>query len=292
MPFSDAAEIYRRSSDLLEIEVLPLLGARLHRIRVRGHDVLLTPPDVHAHRSETFFWGAYNMAPWCNRLATGPVKVGERTVDLQPNFRDGSAIHGQVYDRPWTTVGDGEWRVSGGDDGWPWQYEVSLKVTADGPTVTVDQQVRNLSSEDMPAGVGLHPWFAGRPLVAIQGEVVYPSNTDSPPLPQPVAGDWDLRKLDKMKIGLDATWADIRQPAVMLDWPDYRLRAVMTSNSTTPHITAANPADIFGIAIEPQTHAPQGLRRLLNGEPGSLAWLAPKAALSHSIAISFEPYGG
>ena len=84
--------------DQLELSVLPALGARLHSLRFAGHELLLTPSDPNRHADDPFFWGAFVMAPWCNRVAPGPLVVGESEVNLAPNFRDGSAIHGQVYD--------------------------------------------------------------------------------------------------------------------------------------------------------------------------------------------------
>jgi galactose mutarotase-like enzyme len=144
----------------------------------------------------------------------------------------------------------------------------------------------------MPAGVGLHPWFIGRPEVAIRADEVYTTNSASPPLPRPVSGAWDLRQLGEMEIGLDATWANVGQPAVSLDWRDLGVRATMTSDAATLHITAANPSEFAAIAIEPQTHAPHGLRRLLAGQPGALTWLEPGDVLSHTIEMSFESYGG
>ena len=86
----------------LEVVVLPEAGARLHRLRAFGHDVLLTPDDPATHLADPFFWGAYVMAPWCNRIEARPTRIGAREVDLASNFPDGTAIHGQVYARPWT----------------------------------------------------------------------------------------------------------------------------------------------------------------------------------------------
>jgi galactose mutarotase-like enzyme len=54
------------------------------------------------------------------------------------------------------------------------------------------------------------------------------------------------------------------------------------------HVTAANASDVQAIAVEPQTHAPQGLRRLLNGEPGALAWIQPGDELELPITIDFD----
>ena len=104
-------------SDEMEVVVLPEQGARLHRIRAFGHDLLRTPDDVDAHAADPFFWGAYVMAPWCNRARTGPMAVAGRTTDLVSNFPDGTAIHGQVYARPWELAGDGWLTVRADIDG-------------------------------------------------------------------------------------------------------------------------------------------------------------------------------
>ena len=111
-------------SDELEVVLLPELGGRIHRLRAFGTDLLRTPPDPAHHADDPFFWGAYVMAPWCNRAQTGPMQIAGRTVDLAANFADGSAIHGQVSARPWAVHEDGSLRVAGGGGGWPWPYEV------------------------------------------------------------------------------------------------------------------------------------------------------------------------
>lgn len=47
-------------------ELLPDVGARLHRLRVFGQDLLRTPAEPAEHLRDPFRWGAYVMAPWCN----------------------------------------------------------------------------------------------------------------------------------------------------------------------------------------------------------------------------------
>src|SRR5512141_1103186 len=86
----------------IEPELLPGIGARLHRLRAFGHDLLRTPDDPSVHLRDPFRWGAYVMAPWCNRIAATPVTVDGELVALLPNFEDGTAIHGQVSTAPWT----------------------------------------------------------------------------------------------------------------------------------------------------------------------------------------------
>lgn len=279
----------RFTSDSLEAAFLPELGARLHRLRAYGHDVLRTPEEVDAYHREPFFWGSFVMAPWCNRVAARPAKVGSRTIDLTPNFPDGTAIHGQVQRRPWELVAPGLLRVSGGGDGWPWPYEVTLGIEVDAATLRMTHRLTNASDEPMPAGIGIHPWFR-RPLsVAFAAERVYPSNIDSASEPMPVSRAFDLRRLQEIPPDLDATWTELRSPDVAdLSWPGLGIAATMRATPHVAYLCAASPAPFRAVAIEPQTHAPDGLRRLLTNEPGGLSLLAPGGTLRLDVELAFR----
>ena len=161
-PMTAVEQIVLRG-DGVELVVLPELGGRIHRLLVDGADLLRTPDDPATHRDDPFFWGAYLMAPWCNRAPAQPFDVAGRTVRLAPNFPDGSAIHGLVHARPWETRADGSLRIAvdEGEGGWPWAFEATATLGVDGRTVALDYELVNRSSAPMPAGIGLHPWFLG-----------------------------------------------------------------------------------------------------------------------------------
>jgi aldose 1-epimerase len=281
-------EHVRLGDDAIEAVIVPEVGARLHRLRVDGHDLLRTPADPSDHVRDPFFWGAYVMAPWCNRVAAGTVNVGSRRVALDANFPDGSAIHGQVYARPWEQADEGRFLIRAGGDGWPWEYEVGLSVAIVDRLVRIEQTLTNLAIDPMPAGIGLHPWFRRPLLVAIRGDVVHAVNTASEPQPEPVSGRFDLRELGEMTADLDATWTHLRDVPVELRWPNLGLGASMKIRASSRYVVAASPSHLDAIAVEPQTHAPQGLRRTLNGEPGGLTILDPGSALSLIVEIAFE----
>jgi galactose mutarotase-like enzyme len=61
----------------------------------------------------------------------------------------------------------------------------------------------------------------------------------------------------------------------------------MTAPSPTLHIVAAYAPERGAIAAEPQTHAPEGLRRLANREPGALTMINPGDSLELPISIAF-----
>lgn len=276
------------ASEEVEAVVLPEVGARLHRLRAFGHDLLRTPDDVTTHVREPFFWGSYVMAPWCNRVESGPVQMGRQQVLLDSNFPDGTAIHGQVYEREWKVRGDGTLAVEAGGEGWPWEYEVIQRIEARPRALRIGLEITNLSEGPMPAGLGIHPWFRRPVLVAIRGAAVFSPNSETPARPAPVGGATDLRELGEMAPNLDATWTQLDDPPVELRWPVIGIAATMTVRAPSVYVVAASPADLGATAVEPQTHAAQGLRRLIGGEPGALANLESGATLNLDVTLEFD----
>lgn len=278
----------RLASESVEAEFLPELGARLHRLRVFGKDLLRTPDDIGAYTREPFFWGSFVMAPWCNRIRAESTRFGSMEVRLKPNFPDGTAIHGQVYARRWESDPDGTLRIRAGGDGWPWEYALTQRIEIQDLTLRLDHNLTNLAVEPMPAGIGIHPWFLRPAQIRIHAGSVYPRNTDSAPDPEPVTGPFDLRQVQTMPDELDATWTDLGAPPVELAWPNLGITATMRVTAQTIFIVAASPVALDAIAVEPQTHAPQGLRRLLNHEPGPLSVLSPGDSLRFSVDLEFR----
>jgi aldose 1-epimerase len=274
------------AGDDIEVVVLPEVGARIHRLRAFGHDLLRTPGDEREHVRDPFFWGAYVMAPWCNRITAGATQLGARQVAVGSNFHDGTAIHGQVYARPWDAVDDGVFEIRGGDDGWPWPYRAGLRVRIAGRAVQIDQTLTNDGGDPMPAGLGLHPWFRRPARIAIHGRTVDPDNTARHSQSEPTAGCFDLRTLGPVPHDLDATWSDLADPPVEMQWPDLGIGLTMRIEAPARFVALASPATLDAVAVEPQTHAPGGLARLLEEQAGGLAWLESGETLRLTTRIA------
>jgi aldose 1-epimerase len=228
------------------------------------------------------------MLPWCGRVASGLMRVDGELVDLPANQAEGWAIHGQAYDAPWEVVGASTLRFAGGGQGWPWSYEAGMSFSLEGSALTVDMSLTNTSEEPMPAGIGLHPWFAGPPELRLPADLAYDDNTLSSPLPAPVTGAYDLRKLRELAVGLDSTWTGLTRRRAELSWPEQGLSCELSAVSSDNLVfVAAHLAQVDAIALEPQTHAPQGLRRLMNDEPDPMIRLAPGATLRLTITLAF-----
>ena len=286
---SGRLELVRLGGGDLVVEVLPGVGARLHRIRVGAVEILRTPDDPAVHVAQPWFWGSYPLAPWCNRVPAGPGRAAGRAIDLPSNFPDGTAIHGQVAEAAWTDEGGGRFRIRAGGDGWPWPYEVVQTLVVEPPAFELTLELTNLGDGPMPAGLGIHPWFRNPVDLTIRAASVHPSNLDPSPMPEPVSGERDRRTPAPLTEGVDAAWTDLGDPPVELAWPGDRLRATITTSADVRYIVAARLAGIDATAVEPNTHAPAGLRRLELGEPGGLALVGPGRTLSMTTTLRFHP---
>jgi len=283
-------EEFQLASNDVELVVLPEVGGRLHRVRAYGIDVLRTPNDPAEHVRDPFYWGSYPMLPWGGRVNSGRYEVAGRVVDLPSNHPDGWAIHGQAYVAPWQVVDHSRLRFVGGGNGWPWTYEAEMAFDVGPAVLRIDLALTNTDSAEMPAGIGLHPWFRTPVEIRVPAELAYDDNSTSSPRALPVSGGTDLRAGRELEVGIDTTWTGLSGYQVGLAWPESGLGADMLSESSDNLvIVAARPQDIDdAIALEPQTHAPQGMRRLANGEPDSMTLLQPGETIRLSTTLRFR----
>jgi len=99
----------------------------------------------------------------------------------------------------------------------------------------------------------------------------------------------DLRSGGAPAAGLDATWGALEPRAVELAWPGAGIRGTLEATTSGALLVAvATPPEIDAIAVEPQTHGPDGLRRLLRAEPDGLRMLEPGAALTLQVRLTVE----
>ncbi|MGE3600004.1 MAG: aldose 1-epimerase [Dehalococcoidia bacterium] len=283
-------QIQRLSNDAIEVEILPEVGGRLHRIRAYGHDLLRTPPDPQMHVSNPFFWGCFPLVPWSNRVPGGRIVFRGRVVQVPCNFGD-TAIHGEAYARPWQVDGEGQLSFRGGQFAFPWPYEARQQHAIDGSRWTLSLTVTNTGAAEMPAGLGIHPWFAaGAGLeAAFPADLTYPlvNNIPSGP-PVPVSGPLDRRTLSPFPWGLDNIWTGLTAHQIQMRRPDITLDSTFAFTQSATHITAASVEQNDAVAIEPVTHATDGFRLLAEGLPGAIGVLQPGETLGVTYTLDIR----
>ena len=162
---------------------------------------------------------------------------------------------------------------------WPWAYEARQEFRLEGGVLDVILTCRNLSGEDMPCGLGQHPYFPCTGQTRLSTEVSHAWTIDEKVLPVdrvPATGRYDLT--DRLICGqdLDNGWGGWSGRALMSDpaWPfeielsSPQARFFQVYSPASGGIFVAEPVTHANAAMNaPETQWPElGLRLLEPGE--------------------------
>ena len=232
----------------------PDRGGRLSSLALDGGDLIVGPPDA---GDRTILWGSFLMAPWCGRIADAQLEWEGRSYQL-PATLEGHAIHGTVWDQPWTvdTASAAEVVISARLEpgGWPFAGSVVQRYSLrDGELVTSAELV---AEERMPAALGWHPWFVRNgedPRLTVHSAHTLETRGMIPTGRRlPVDGITDLRHGTEIGVRLlDHCYTEASSPA-LVEWPDLRLEIAFVESMTSVvvHTRAAS------FCIEPQSAWP------------------------------------
>lgn len=279
----------RLTGDVLEVELLPEVGGRCHRLRAYDRDLLRRPDDVGVVQEDPFFWGWFPLVPWNNRVPAGKLHWRGSVIELPTNHPDGSALHGHGYAATWTVLAPGHYELRHEAGAFPWAYTAHQRWSVEGSALTQVLSVTNDGDRPMPAGLGIHPWW-----VADGGlEVTVPSRAAyrcegglaiGEPFPAPPL-------TGRVPWGTDHLFTSLDRQEVDLRWPEWGIEATLAFSSSADHVQVAADEDVDAVAVEPVTHAGDGHRRLEEGDSGAIDVLAPGASLAveHRLSVRRSP---
>ncbi|HEV2005213.1 MAG TPA: hypothetical protein VGQ85_01245 [Candidatus Limnocylindrales bacterium] len=235
----------------------PDRGGRLASVFVGDREVLIPAPDG---RDRAIGWGCYLMAPWPGRLADGRLRFRGVTHQLRRNHGR-NAIHGLVFDRPWTVVArsaaTAELKTRLGPPSWPFSGVVRQWTRLDSRGITLTAEI--VAGEAMPAAFGWHPWFRRTgvdPTLRVVADRILETEAMIPTgRLVAVDGRTDLREGPRLGARrLDHAYVAARGPE-RLEWPDLTL--------TIEHEPPLSVVTVFtpphAICVEPQTARPNAL---------------------------------
>lgn len=161
----------------VEVSILPSLGNRVYRMKVRGEDILYYPPgDLSGHVKNPPLGGIPFLAPWADLLDEQAFWANGTRYGFNMelgNVRGIRPIHGLLADSPfWQVVkvhADGDhacvtsrlqfWKYPDLMAQWPFAHEYEIEHRLADGVLEVATRIKNLSMEPMPVAVGFHPYF-------------------------------------------------------------------------------------------------------------------------------------
>jgi len=273
------------SSDLLELQLSPSIGGAiscLEYLGVNGRTPVLR--KGHSPLENVLDAPSFPLVPYVNRIRGGSFDFRGRTVTIEPNMvGDPSPLHGDGWLNPWDVNNASDasavlvYRHDPAE--WPWAYEARQEFRLEGGVLDVILTCRNLSGEDMPCGLGQHPYFPCTGQTRLSTEVSHAWTIDEKVLPVdrvPATGRYDLT--DRLICGqdLDNGWGGWSGRALMSDpaWPfeielsSPQARFFQVYSPASGGIFVAEPVTHANAAMNaPETQWPElGLRLLEPGE--------------------------
>ncbi|CAO3422846.1 aldose 1-epimerase [Azospirillum endophyticum] len=217
----------------------------------------------------------FPLVPFSNRIGGGRFVFQGREVVLATDPGSPHRIHGHGWSNPWcvAAVTDEAVRmefVHRADD-WPWSYRAEQTVSLDRDGLSVTLDLTNESDSDMPAGLGLHPYFVKTPGSCVTADVRAVWDNDDTILPfrrRPLPTTWDFRHgvvMDHTALDNGFTgWSG----TATLDRPQERVRLTMIADGPVGHLIVYAPPGEPYLCLEPVTHMTDALNRPQEADAG------------------------
>ena len=165
----------------IQVRILPQAGALLHEFsiplgnrRIQVINGYKNLADLHKNFSSSY--KSAKLSPFVCRISEGKYSFEENTYEFEKKFNDGSAIHGILFNKPFTVLGkiirENEasitlvYHYEKEDPAYPFEYKIAVQYTLKkSGRLYLDTTVTNPSQRTIPIADGWHPYFS------LEGEV-------------------------------------------------------------------------------------------------------------------------
>jgi len=293
-------------NEFIELKVCPQVGAGIFSMRYylegKWVDIMRPTPYQAIEERNAGQFASFNMIPYSNRIENAVLKFRGRVYNLQKNTPEGHAIHGDVRFRPWKVLHKSAERIAMGFDSrdfddvsWPFPFYAEMEYALAGFQLTMQLMLKNAGTEEMPGGMGIHPYFMRKltpednaVFLQMPAKGVYPGDT---PIP---TGPWTeipqgLDFSHGRQLGfdhIDKCYRALHAP-VIIKWPGSGVALTMKADEIFRHVILYSPKDnpeFF--AVEPVTNCNNGFNMAEEGidDTGTI-YMKPGDIIRGSITI-------
>jgi aldose 1-epimerase len=187
-------------------------------------------------------------------------------------------MHGTTWLAPWEVVQAGEDSARlrqhyqpppEGDDGWPYAFESEQQVQLGPDGLALQISVTNRSDDDMPAGIGHHPYFPHTPGTRLTVEVAAMWASDTELLPMGLAVPPFLTRLGRgIELGeldLDNNFVGWSHEA-RVDWPQEGRALVMRAEPPLDYFVLYCPRGQDHFVMEPVSNCTDWMNLAARGQ--------------------------
>ncbi|MBX7541239.1 aldose 1-epimerase [Qipengyuania sphaerica] len=249
-----------------ELSVGPQAGGSIETAHWKGRQILDRRPG-----NSVLDMACFPLVPFSNRIAGSFFDFDGREVALSPNHPADTAcpvLHGFGWLSPWEVTDKSESSLELSLDcnpaDWPWQFASSLSYAVSPGGFTAELGITILSEDEMPVGLGFHPYFPRNKHTLFSSLHTGEWQTDENCIPMHLdqhsqAIDWwfgrpvATRKVDTVYTG--------REGAMVVQWPDRGIGARILPSDELTFTTVYVPEGEDYFCVEPVSHMTDAFNR-------------------------------
>ena len=151
---------------------------------------------------------------------------------------------------------------------WPFSYKSIYRFELQNGELLQTLILKNLSPNEMPAGLGLHPYFSRTDQVTLKADVKQMWQVDNESMPVTVIdAPKCLQSAQGMVVNdhqLDNTFIDFPAKAKVC-WPEWQMCAEVSASTNCKFMVVYSPEKQDFFCVEPVTHAPNAINKHQRG---------------------------
>lgn len=273
----------------LELSLAPETGGSVARFTAHHEDgvqELLRPLPAGLAEVSPLDMACYPLVPFSGRITNAHFIYAGREVRLPPDeICVPHAIHGRGWRTAWDVAESSQTRAllrfvhEAGDPvwPWPWSFEASQLFELSENSLTVTMTLANRAQDEMPGGLGLHPFFEARGTAMLKAPLPFVWESGADGVPTGLAstpGKWRFDEPRRMKdVEVDHCFSG-SSGHFGIAWAD-RPFAIRMEAEGARHAIVYAPAGEDFFCAEPVSHAPDAVNRPEGPEVTGLRSLAP-----------------
>ena len=268
----------------------PDIGGSILSWHYDGQSMFRPVRDAGKSEPKATDMGCFPLAPFSNRIADGRFNWASKPYQLPLNAPpEPHAHHGIGWQSPWRVVKLTDHAavlsLEHSDlDKWPWPFGVRQEIDLGPDRLTIGLTLTNLGSDEMPGGLGIHPFFASKSAeLHFRAATIWENDARKIPITKkPVAGQYDFtnpRIIEDQDI--DHVYSDWPGQA-LIAWQEQRHQIRLSSEVGASVLYIPKGGDFF--CLEPVSH----ITNALNMPDCSLPMQSIAPGVSYKASFVFE----
>lgn len=299
-PIGDFDQLIRIDDAIATVELAPDIGGAIASYRWRDPsgaiDWLRPATSETLLRRAPDGMGCFALVPYSNRIRAGRFQFAGRTVQLPTDAgADPHFEHGHGWRNRWEVVEHDKTsaviRYRHAADAWPWDYEAEQRMVLQDGALCIAISLRNLSTDVMPFGFGLHPYFPSSSQASIEAGIERIWQTDGDVLPTALAVPEPQADpnsgITVSQVELDTVFTGWSQRARIV-WPEHGRTLDIQAEAPLNYLVLYTPAGEPYFCAEPVSNITDAFNMEAQGEPNT-GMMTLDPGESRSTSVTFTP---